>query len=93
MMTDIGEITVGTLLERVKDTVSPHVTKGGIYKVIEIDKWGSVVNGDRLGKIYIVPRDYKIVGHVDNNIIKELDQMLEFCLKYNEIESYIVNKA
>lgn len=26
-------------------------------------------------------------------IIQELDQMLEFCLKYNELESYIVNIA
>lgn len=99
MMTSIGEVTVGTLLKRFKTDGSPSMTKGKIYEVVKIVQplhpcgYGLLVNNDHGKEWAIDLRLYKIVGHVDDNIIQELDQMLEFCLKYNEIESYIVNKA
>ena len=104
MMTSIGEITVGTLVKRVKRDMSPCMTKGKVYEVVRVEQvtqsFGHVEVINDQGKEWTIDLDlYKIVGHIDdddgidNFIIEELDQLLDFCLKYNDLESYIVNKA
>lgn len=86
MMTSIGEITVGTLLKRVRNTFSPYMTREGIYEVVEIDNCGPLIYNDRGQKLYVIfPPFYKIVGHVDSDIIQELDQMLNYFLNLREI--------
>lgn len=97
MMTEIGEITVGTLLKRVRAPFTPNMTIGKIYEVVEIDKYGILVNTDQEHKLYIVPSYYEIVDHInsdpDKGILEELDQMLEFCLQYDKLNDYIVKMS
>lgn len=93
-MTEIGEITVGTLLKRVIGEERPCINNGKIYQVVEVSKSWGVKILDNFERTWTITTGlYEIVGHVDENIIQELDQMLEFFLKYNELESYIVNNA
>lgn len=92
MMTDIGDITVGTLLKRVEPAYH-CITTGKIYEVVSITGNRPWIINDGGVEWDIWTPFYQIVGHVDDDIIQELDQILELCLKYNELENYILKNA
>lgn len=85
MVTEIGEITVGTLLKRIREPFTPTMTKGKIYEVVKTEHYEDVIVINDQGKEWAIALEFcKIVGHVDDNIIEELDQMLELCLQYDK---------
>lgn len=91
MMTKIGEITVGTLLKRVVPSCHPYVKHMGVYEVIKIDKFGAAVMNEERHSWRIDTSLYEIVGHVDDPIIEELNQMLEINLLRNRAVEIISN--